>query len=185
MPLPDDWYGWLIGSRFQRALAVLRLAEARIDDALRELDAAQRLNDRVIAGVADDAERMVAEENTRYLVELRIRVASQANSDQARPLCAQLYRLDPYCVEVRLTIGDAYAATGDPAEAAAWYSRAGELGTGSGAVGWFRAAQCYHFLDDRGNALNAMGRCLELDATAVEAKAYLTSSSHAVASVVT
>jgi hypothetical protein len=78
-----------------------------------------------------------------------------------------------------LLVGDAFAASGEYAEAAHWYGRAGELGTGSGAVGWFRAAQCYDFIGDRASAVNAMGRCLEFDATAIEAQKYLTGASQA------
>jgi hypothetical protein len=58
------------------------------------------------------------------------------------------------------------------------YSRADELGKASGAVGWFRAAQCYTAIGDDGAALSAMGRCLELDGTAIEAQEYVRKFSH-------
>jgi hypothetical protein len=54
-----------------------------------------------------------------------------------------------------------------------WYAAAGELGTGAGAVGWFRVGQCYEFAGDRGRAVNAMGRCLELDGVAKDARTFI------------
>ncbi|WP_449060981.1 tetratricopeptide repeat protein [Planomonospora algeriensis] len=170
----DDWHAWLVRSRFHRAVALLRLAEGRPDAMRDELETALRWNERLTAGAAADADRMAAVENTRYLLEARILLAARGrHRDEARKLCEDLNRLDPHCVEARLAIGDAHVSIGDHREAARWYARAGELGTGSGAVGWFRAAQCHEFIGERGAALNAMGRCVELDATAVEPKAYL------------
>jgi hypothetical protein len=62
---------------------------------------------------------------------------------------------------------------GDLAAAARWYVAAGELGTGDGAEGWYRAGQCFERLGWPDRAANAMGRCLELDTTAVEPRRYL------------
>jgi predicted TPR repeat methyltransferase len=52
----------------------------------------------------------------------------------------------------------------------------GGPGTGAGAIGWFRAAQCHDLAGDPGAALNAMAHCLELDTTAAEPRAALTTS---------
>ena len=116
---------------------------------------------------------MVVTENRLYLLELEIEIALRHARADLRALCQALVRLDPYCVEARLRAGDGFAAMGDYAEAARWYSLAGELGTGSGALAWFKAGQCYDVIGDRGSAANAMGRCLELDETAVEPRSYL------------
>jgi tetratricopeptide (TPR) repeat protein len=173
-PLPDDWRSWLIRSRMHRALAMLRLREGRSAQARRELVTALGCNERLSASVPAGADTLAAWESTRQLLQFQIENADRLGDIDVRPLCAELAALDPYCVEARLTIGDAHAAIADYAEAARWYSRAGELGTGAGAAGWFRAAQCYEFSGDRGAALNAMGRCLELDAAALEAQRFLT-----------
>ncbi|GIH08214.1 hypothetical protein Rhe02_62810 [Rhizocola hellebori] len=166
--LPDTWHGWLVGSRFRRATALLRLAEGRLDWMRHDMETALAFNERLLAAATEPSDRMVAVENTRYLLELRIQAR-----DGVLARCGELIQLDPYCVEARLIAGDGHLAAQDYASAARWYSHAGELGTGSGAVGWFRAAQCHDFLGERGEALNAMGRCLELDSTAVEARNYL------------
>jgi len=172
--LPDSWHSLLTRSRFHRAAALLRLAEGRAADIPGELAAALELHERLSAVASDGAARMVADENARYLVELRLRIAGTADASKVRACCAELAAIDPYCVETRLTIGDAHVTIGDYAGATRWYHRAGELGTGSGAVAWFRAAQCFDAIGDRGGAVNAMARCLELDNTAAEPKAYLT-----------
>jgi predicted TPR repeat methyltransferase len=91
-------------------------------------------------------------------------------------LCAQLNTLDPNCVEARLVVGDGHAAIQDWTQAAHWYQKAGELGTGAGAIGWFRAAQCHDLAGDPAAALNAMGHCLELDTTAVEPRTSLSAA---------
>ncbi|MFC6092226.1 hypothetical protein [Saccharothrix lopnurensis] len=175
--LPDTWHGSLVRSRYHRALALLRLTERRVDDMRVALAAALRHDEELEPAHRTGTDRTVALENRRILLESLIKAAARAGDDESaertRAYCAELHGLDPYCVEVRLVIGDGYAAIGDYGGAARWYSAAGELGTGSGAVGWFRAAQCLEHVGDRGGALNAMGRCLELDHTAVEARDYL------------
>lgn len=176
----DGWHAWLVKSRFHRALALLRLAEGRPEEMRQELRIAVGLGDQLFPGLADVTDRMVALENRRILVEVQIKAASMASSDESaaevRAFCEELSALDPYCVEARLIVADGYTAIGDYAQAAQRYARAGELGTVSGAIGWFRAAQCYDFLRDRANALNAMGRCLELDGSAIEAREYIKNS---------
>lgn len=173
--IPDEWYGLLIQSRFHRALAALRRAEGRTDEALREVAVAIELDGR-LAALSDSsgrAEWLFLMENRKYLLELQISLASVTGDQGMTDLCEQLSRIDPYCVDSRLLIGDGYAAIADYQRATTWYSRAGELGTASGAVGWFRAAQCYEALGENAQAIHAMGRCLELDASAVEPKIYL------------
>ncbi|MDN3354458.1 hypothetical protein [Actinomadura sp. DC4] len=172
---PDDWHSCLVGSRFHRAVALLRLKEGDTGAARRALAVAARLHDDLAVSPPTDADEMIVRENRRYLLELELAAETRGvPGPRTRSLCRELLRLDPYCVHARLLAGDGFAAAGDHAEAALWYSRAGELGTGAGATGWFRAAQCHDLLGDRAGAVNAMGRCLELDATAVEARDYLT-----------
>jgi tetratricopeptide (TPR) repeat protein len=175
--LPDDWYGYLIGSRFHRAIALLRYMEGRADLMRRELAYAVSLSRQLSDEATSHADRLVAAESTRYMLELQIRAACGGiAADEVRDLCARLASLDPNCVEARLLIGDALAEIGDLSEAAGAYESAGDLGTGSGAIGWFRAGQCYEILGERPAAIYAMSRCLELDATAVEPRAYLAKS---------
>jgi hypothetical protein len=175
--LPDDWHTLLVKSRFHRALALLRLNERRFGEMRDEVTAALDFHERLRLEVSGEIDTMVANENRRILLESQINAAVRARGDesaaQVRTLCAEITELDPYCVLVRLAAGDGHAAIGDYAEAARWYERAGELGTGAGAIGWFRAGQCHDFMGDRGAAVNAHGRCLELDATAVEPREYL------------
>lgn len=182
--VPDTWHGWLVRSRYHRAVALLRLMKRQPDEMRQELGLAQQFSDQLFAsldGDRDEWDRCVALENQRILTESRIKAVSRArgreSAKEIRALCAELDRLDPYCIEARLVVADGYLAAGDYSEAATCYVRAGELGTVSGAVGWFRAAQCYKFLGDHGSALNAMARCVELDASAVEPVAYLESHS--------
>ncbi|MDN3354455.1 hypothetical protein [Actinomadura sp. DC4] len=176
--LPGDWHTYLVKSRFHRALALLRLNERRFGEMRDELETALDLHERLRPEVSGEIDTMVANENRRILLESQINAAIRARGDesatQVRALCEEIIGLDPYCVLVRLAVGDGHAAIGDHAEAARWFERAGELGTGAGAIGWFRAGQCHDFLGDRGAAVNAYGRCLELDATAVEPREYLT-----------
>jgi hypothetical protein len=168
--VPDDWHGCLVRSRFHRAVALLRLAQGQADSMRRELECAVALGDQLAAHAQGQADRLVAAENTRYLIELQVRTAL---SEEVRTLCARLASLDPHCVEAKLVIGDSLARVGEVASAARWYASAGELGTTSGAIGWYRAGQCYDRLGEYPAAVHAMGRCLELDATAVEPRAYL------------
>lgn len=175
---PEDWHTFLVKSRFHRALALLRLNERRFAEMREEVTAALDFHERLRPEVSGEIDTMVANENRRILLESQINAAIRARGDesagQVRALCAEIIGLDPYCVLVRLAVGDGHAAIGDYADAARWYERAGELGTGAGAIGWFRAGQCHDFLGDRGAAVNAHGRCLELDLSAVEPREYLT-----------
>ncbi|MEV5495914.1 hypothetical protein AB0M50_11005 [Nonomuraea fuscirosea] len=191
---PDDWHACLVFSRFHRAVALLRLTEGdpgaatsaltTAKSAHDDLAAARRPHDDLAAAQraydapADPApggtDSMIVRENRRYLLELELDAETRGGSgSRTVALCQELLRLDPYCVHARLRAGDGFAAAGDLARAARWYERAGELGTGAGATGWFRAAQCHDHLGDLAAAVNAMGRCLELDATAVEPREYL------------
>ena len=171
---PDDWHACLVGSRFHRAVALLRLDEGDEGAAREALAAAWRLHDDLSPVPPAGVEEMIVRENRRYLLELELGAELRGVPGPRVPaLCHELLRLDPYCVHARLLAGDGLAAAGRPEEAALWYARAGELGTGAGALGWYRAAQCHDFLGDRGAAADAMGRCLELDPTAVEARAYV------------
>jgi tetratricopeptide (TPR) repeat protein len=176
--LPDDWHTFLVQSRFHRALALLRLNERRFGEMRDEVTAALACHERLRPEVSGEIDTMVADENRRILLESQINAAIRARGDesaaQVRALCEEIIGLDPYCVLVRLAVGDGHAAIDDYEEAARWYERAGALGTGAGAIGWFRAGQCHDFLGDRGAAVNAYGRCLELDLTAVEPREYLT-----------
>ncbi|MBM2614788.1 hypothetical protein JIG36_04360 [Actinoplanes sp. LDG1-06] len=173
----DSWHGHLARSRFHRALALLRMVERDLGGMRRELRTAWWCNDQLFAAPADEVSTMVAVENRRILLESEIKAASRAASDvppgTVREWCGELERMDPDCVETRLVLGDGYAAANDLPRAARWYAAAGELGTSDGAVGWFRAGQAFDRLGERERAVQAMGRCLELDTTAVEPRRYL------------
>jgi hypothetical protein len=175
--MDDDWHTHLVRSRYHRAVALLRLAQRRPEQMRQEIDGALRHGDVLYAAKPKGADRIVADENRRIIIESQIKAAARARGDESNALvrhyCDLLYGLDPTCVEARLVVGDGFAAVGNWREAGRWYAHAGELGTGAGAVGWFRAAQCFDLAGDRAEALNAMAHCLELDTTAVEPRAYL------------
>ena len=181
--LPDGWQSWLVESRYHRAIALVQLAERNPAGMRDELAKASSLADAVLSARLPESDRMAAVENRRILLETTIRAATRGGEDESGhdsvlAACAELSKLDPYCVEALLVIGDGYAAVQDCAEAARFYCLAGQLGTASGAVGWFRAAQCYEILGERWEALNSMGRCLELDASAIEPKEYFEKHAH-------
>jgi hypothetical protein len=175
--LPDDWHTCLVRSRFHRAMALLQLIGGQADGMRTELAAAVSFGEKLFDSTDNEIDRQVALENKRIITESQIRGARRARGGEpdahVRSLCAEILQLDPYCIEARLVAADGYAAIADYPEAAYWYAQAGELGTASGAVGWFRAAQCYTAIGDDSAALNAMGRCLELDGTAIEAQEYM------------
>lgn len=175
--LPDEWHSWLVVSRFHRAVALLRMAERDADGMQRELDAAVTANDRLCGSAPEDTDALVALENSRILAESKIKAAGRAptgeTAGQVRAWSRELADLDPNCPEARIIAGDGYVTGGDYAQAAVHYTRAGEMGTTAGAMGWYRAGQCFDVLGDRGSAVNAMGRCLELDASAIEPREYL------------
>jgi tetratricopeptide (TPR) repeat protein len=158
-------------------LALLRLAQRRPEEMRSEVELAVQFSDLLYASEPTGADRLVADENLRIILESQIKAASRArgaeSAAQLRHFSNALYEMDPTCVEALLIVADGYATAGDLTEAAEWYARAGRLSTGAGAIGWFRAGQCLDLLGDRGGALHAMGRCLELDTTAVEPRAYL------------
>lgn len=176
--IAGSWEAHMTRCRYHRALVRLRTAQHRVDDVRAELDAAweqQELMDRY-GPAGDENFRLLSEESRRDLLELEIESASgvlPAAPQRLREWAAGLIALDPNAVEARLIIGDAYALAGDHAESAAWYARAGDLGTSAGAVGWYRAGQCYDLIGDVDMAVHAMGRCLELDTTAMEPQQYL------------
>jgi tetratricopeptide (TPR) repeat protein len=178
-PVAESPYSVLIRSRFHRACAMLRRQEGNLPEMRSELDAALRLGQELAGLPSDDGQQLAAAENTRSLIELQIQIACDGGAnDEVRELCSALGALDPGCVEARLTIGDALARIGDLGAAARWYSAAGELGTTAGALGWFRAGQCHCLLGDQPEAIHAMGRCLELDTSAVEPARYLARIQH-------
>jgi hypothetical protein len=174
---PDTWHGTLIRSRLHRALALVRMIERNLPEMRRELHNAVDIDAELPASAADEFDRLVALENRRILVEAQIKAAARDHEYRTMvdvaELCEELAAIDPYCVEASLVLGDGYSAIGEYETAATWYSRAGELCTGAGAIGWFRAAQCFDFIGDRWSAVNAMGHCLELDTTAIEPRDYL------------
>ncbi|GAA0611977.1 tetratricopeptide repeat protein [Kribbella sandramycini] len=168
-----DWVSTLIRSRFHRAVALLRLTEQDRPAAQAEAGQAAEFHEQLVAWSKDSAAELIAAENRRYLLQLELQLVSPTDIPAIEALCAELAEVDPYCVETRTTIGDSWLAAGETARAAAWYERAGQLGTGAGAVAWYRAGQCHEALGDPAAALNAMGRCLELDPSAVEPRAAL------------
>jgi hypothetical protein len=173
----EDLHTHLVRSRYHRAVALLRLAQRRPEEMRAEVELAVRFSDLLYADGPTGADRLVADENLRIILESQIKAAARARGDESnaelRKFSNALYEMDPTCVEALLIVGDGYATAGDFGEAAAWYTRAGRLGTGAGAIGWFRAGQCLDLVGDRTGALHAMGHCLELDTTAVEPRAYL------------
>jgi hypothetical protein len=175
--LPDDWHSDLVRSRFHRAVALLRGIERDADQMRAELAATMQFSDEVFAANPAGSDRLVAVENRRIAIESSIRSVMLGRSSETdaeiRAWSTELVSLDPYCVEALIVAGDGYVAVGDYPEAAKHYCRAGHLGTVAGAIGWFRAGQCYDFLGDRATAINAMGRCLELDTSAIEPREYL------------
>ena len=164
-------------SRFHRAVALLRLRERAFHRMQAEVDRAWDLGEALFSDLAEGPDMYVAVENRRIILESRIKASGRAPGgpqiDRLRAQCDELLAIDPYCLQVRLIVADGYAAAGLYADAAHWYSRTGELGTGAGAMAWYRAGQCYELLDRPADAVNAMGRCLELDTTAVEPRQYL------------
>jgi tetratricopeptide (TPR) repeat protein len=173
------WHGHLARSRFHRAVALLRIAERQPAGMREQLRLAWEQHEAADAAApTDEVNRSIVVENRRILIESEIkstfRVDEEETHRRLRAFAEELERIDPYCVEALLVAGDGYAVAGDWAVAGRLYTRAGELGTGAGATGWYRAAQCYERLGDRDAAVNAMGRCLELDTTAKEPREYLT-----------
>ncbi len=172
----DDWHFALAHSRFRRALALLRLRQGHYEAMGAELSISEELGNQLLKLHRDKWDDLVALENRRIIIESKIKAARSPHyrdSVDLSALCEELADIDPNCVEALLVIADGHATLGDLATAATWYTRAGALGTASGAMGWFRAGICYHLLDDRWSAINAMGHCLELDPAAVEPRMYL------------
>jgi hypothetical protein len=177
-PVEGDWTAHMTLSRFHRAMVRLRMAERSPHGVREELDTAwhhQELMSGHAPGEPDAA--LIVGENLRDLMELEIESvrtgAISTSTERITGFAAGIVGIDPNAAEGRLAAGDGYLVTGDLAAAARLYSWAGELGTTAGAVGWYRAAQCFDRLGDIDSAVNAMGRCLELDTTAVEPKQYL------------
>ena len=145
-PVAGDWLAHMTRSRFHRALVRLRLAEGRSEAVRAELRAAWHHQELMAAYAPEDPSvRMLADENQRDLMELEIesaRLGIDTPIERILECAAGIAQIDPNAVEARLNAGDGYALAGDWAAAACWYARAGELGTSSGAVGWYRAAQC-------------------------------------------
>ncbi|MBM2614784.1 hypothetical protein JIG36_04340 [Actinoplanes sp. LDG1-06] len=167
------WHDHLVLSRLHRAFAMLRGAEGDHEGRRAELREARAHNDRLMAEPLDE---LVALEDRAHLADIAITgglTDPAVTPARMRELAHELATLDPYCVQSRLVVGDAYAALHDYGEAARWYAAAGELGTGDGAVGWYRAGQCHALAGRPREAAEAMGRCLDLDTTAVEPREYL------------
>lgn len=173
----EDWLSLLARSRFHRAVALLRLREREFRQVRDEVALSWELGERLFVPDLSEADQYVATENRRIVLESLIKAAGRApdqeRAGRVRETCEQLIAIDPYCIQARLVVADGYAAAGLYAEAADWYERAGELGTGAGAMAWFRAGQCHDLLGRTADAVNAMGRCLELDTTAVQPRQYL------------
>ncbi|GAA0611952.1 hypothetical protein HPO96_22455 [Kribbella sandramycini] len=176
----DGEVGWLHAlarSRFHRAVALLRLRERDFRGMSAEIKLSVEFGEQLLAAEPTGADRYVAVENQRIILESQIKAAGRApidvRAEQVRLRCDQLLAIDPYCIQARLVVADGYSAAGMFAEAAHWYERAGELGTGAGAMAWYRAGQCHDLLGRPADAANAMGRCLELDTTAVQPREYL------------
>lgn len=175
--LGGDWTAHMALSRYHRALALLWLVDGELEQAAEELRVGWHQHQLLIDLTGDDeTARMIADENLRYLLEMEVQLARNGavtSATRLRECASRILSIDPNAVEARLNAGDGYLAAGDLATAAAWYARAGELGTSAGAVGWYRAGQCYDHLGDYDNAVNAMGHCLALDTTAIEPRNFL------------
>ncbi len=178
LPAPKDgWEAHLTLGRYRRALVRLRMAQRDQDGVREQVRASWHHQEEMEARAPGDVNtRMLADENRRDLLELEIEAARsgfETPAERIRDCAAEVIRIDPRAADARLAAADGFAAAGDLVTAARWYARAGELGTTNGSVGWYRAAQCYDRLGDHDSAVNAMGRCLELDTTAVEPRRYL------------
>ncbi len=172
------WHGHLARSRLHRAVALLRIAQRQPVGMREQLRLAWEQHEATASTApADAVSASIVVENRRILIESEIKSTFRVDEDEThlrlRAWAEELERIDPYCVEALLVAGDGHAVAGDWATAARLYTRAGELGTGAGATGWFRAAQCYDRIGDHDAAVDAMGRCLELDTTAREPREYL------------
>jgi len=173
----SDWLNLLVRSRYHRAVALLRLRERDFAAMKGEVAQARELGEALFAMPMNETDTYVAIENRRIVLESLIKAAGRSpvkeRFDHISTACEQLLAIDPTCIQARLVVADGYSSAGYYAEAARWYERAGELGTGAGAMAWFRAGQCHDVLGDTSAAVNAMGRCLELDTTAMQPRAYL------------
>jgi tetratricopeptide (TPR) repeat protein len=153
---------------------MLEITQGRRAAAERELDAGFAWHAQLQPGDAIAAGLLA--ENLVYLLESQLLLRTRATGPDpaaVRETCSMLLASDPYNLDSLLAVGDAYALLGDLETAAGHFARAGWLETSAGAVGWFRAGQCHDALGDRTRAVEAMGMCLELDATAVEPREYL------------
>ena len=172
--MPQSWHANLVCSRYCRAVAMLHQQRSDSTEAWTQLAEAERYALALQGTAADPQETYAAAENFRYLLELRIQLAIDDHDHSTlRGALRALSEHEPNCVEARLLMGDGHLALGEHQAAAHWFELAGELGTGAGAIGWFRAGQCHDALGNHGDAVNAMGRCLELDSSAVEPRQYL------------
>lgn len=173
----SSWLRLLMRSRYHRAVALIRLREKAFREMRDEVNLAWEFAERLFDDRLEGTDQYVAVENRRIVLESVIKAEGRSpdgkRNARVQEACDQLLAIDPHCLHARLDVADSYASAGMYEEAAYWYSRTGELGVGAGAMAWYRAGQCYDALGRYADAANAMGRCLELDTTAVQPRAYL------------
>ncbi len=170
-------YWPLTVSRFLRARALLEFRLDRWTDMGQTLEEALAVNADFRGRVTSGSDSLIEQENRRIIIEAQLKAASAlphyADTVDAAAMRAELLEIDPNCVEARLVVGDSHLSEGSIEEAARWYMLAGELGTSSGAIGWFRAAQCFTMIDQEWEAVDAMAHCLALDPSAEEPRQFL------------
>lgn len=165
--------GLLIWSRFLRAAALLEFA-LRSEAVWRVLEEAQEAGDEMRRLGRTPAMGQLADENRKVLLESRIKAAGTTSTEvSVDELIEELLYLDGRDPDSLLCCGDAVAKIGDLHRAAALYSSAGELGTVSAAIGWYRAGQCFEALRERKSALRCYTAALRIDPAGVEPAARL------------
>lgn len=172
LDLADErWQAALVASRYFRAVALLHLTAGEPRRAAAAAEDAGAWHARVAAGARDEADRLVALENERYLLEL----AARLRPERAVELSEQVVALDPHCVQALVAAADAHARVGDLDSAVGRYESAGALGTAVGAIAWWRAALCHDARGVRVERERALRSCLALDPYAIEPRAALNS----------
>jgi tetratricopeptide (TPR) repeat protein len=137
-------------SPFERAIWLARLLLREVTYAERHAgpDEAWRLLAQASDALADAApgtaaERDVAAEMRRRLIDRRVEIAARRGDDDAHDSAlAEGLALDPYCVKIRMQQAQAAQHRGDLHEALACYLRAARLGPFGTAFALLQAAAC-------------------------------------------
>jgi tetratricopeptide (TPR) repeat protein len=160
----------LVASRFWRAAALwaFKAGPEHVDKFL-DLSSARHAD--FVSAASGNVEGQLAAENTKVLLESRLKAASRTRyANVVERLATQLITLDSKDPDAHLIVGDAWNRLGEREAALSSYLAASTLATVAASIGAFKAGQMLELMHRPDDARDAYRSAIRLDPCAITAR---------------